>query len=47
MTTGPRVAVAFPHSGATLGLIVGEMLAEEIVPGPPGPLLDALRPGRF
>ncbi len=39
--------VAFTHSGATLGLIAGELLAEEIVTGRPSPLLEAFRPGRF
>ena len=39
--------VAFTHSGATLGLIAGELLAEEIVTGDPSPLLDAFRPDRF
>jgi glycine/D-amino acid oxidase-like deaminating enzyme len=39
--------VAFSHSGATLGLIVGEMLAGEIVTGEPHPMLDTFRPGRF
>nr|WP_254807072.1 FAD-binding oxidoreductase [Streptomyces rapamycinicus] len=39
--------VAFTHSGATLGLIAGELLAEEIVTGRPHPLLAAFRPGRF
>jgi glycine/D-amino acid oxidase-like deaminating enzyme len=39
--------VAFTHSGATLGLITGELLAEEIVSGRPSPLLEAFRPSRF
>jgi glycine/D-amino acid oxidase-like deaminating enzyme len=39
--------VAFTHSGATLGLIAGELLAEEIVSGRPSPLLEAFRPSRF
>jgi len=39
--------VAFSHSGATLGLITGELLAEEIVTGTPSPLLATFRPGRF
>ncbi len=39
--------VAFSHSGATLGLIVGEMLAGEIVTDEPHPMLDTFRPGRF
>jgi glycine/D-amino acid oxidase-like deaminating enzyme len=46
----PEVAgyhVAFTHSGATLGLIAGELLADEIVRGEPSPLLETFRPGRF
>jgi len=39
--------VAFSHSGATLGLIVGELLAREIMTGSRSPLLAAFRPGRF
>ena len=39
--------VAFTHSGATLGLIAGELLADEIVGGRPSPLLETFRPGRF
>jgi glycine/D-amino acid oxidase-like deaminating enzyme len=43
----PGYHVAFTHSGATLGLIVGELLADEVVSGEPSPLLAAFRPGRF
>jgi glycine/D-amino acid oxidase-like deaminating enzyme len=39
--------VAFSHSGATMGLITGELLAREIVTGEPSPLLATLRPSRF
>ena len=39
--------VAFSHSGATLGLIVGELLAAEILSGEPHPLLATFRPDRF
>jgi glycine/D-amino acid oxidase-like deaminating enzyme len=39
--------VAFTHSGATLGLIGGELVAAEIVSGAPHPLLDPFRPSRF
>jgi glycine/D-amino acid oxidase-like deaminating enzyme len=39
--------VAFTHSGATLGLIAGELLAEEIVSGRSSPLLEPFRPNRF
>jgi glycine/D-amino acid oxidase-like deaminating enzyme len=43
----PGLHVAFTHSGATLGLIAGELLAREIYDGVPSPLLDAFRPARF
>ena len=33
------VSVAFTHSGATLGLVVGELLAWEVVTGRRHPLL--------
>src|SRR3954468_20822988 len=39
--------VAFTHSGATLGLVAGELLAAEILDGTPGPLLEPFRPDRF
>ncbi|MEV8213807.1 FAD-binding oxidoreductase [Leifsonia sp. NPDC077715] len=39
--------VAFTHSGATLGLIAGELLAREIVTGEKSPLLETFRPARF
>lgn len=39
--------VAFTHSGATLGLIAGELLADEIITGRPHPLLASFTPGRF
>jgi glycine/D-amino acid oxidase-like deaminating enzyme len=39
--------VAFSHSGATLGLITGELLADEIITGEPHPLLKTFRPSRF
>lgn len=39
--------VAFSHSGATLGLIAGELLADEIATGRRSPLLDDFRPDRF
>ena len=38
---------AFSHSGATLGLLVGELLAAEIADGVASPLLDTFRPSRF
>jgi glycine/D-amino acid oxidase-like deaminating enzyme len=43
----PGCHVAFTHSGATLGLIAGELLADEVLTGEPSPLLDAFRPSRF
>jgi glycine/D-amino acid oxidase-like deaminating enzyme len=39
--------VAFSHSGATLGLIAGELLAMEVMTGTPHPLLETFRPSRF
>ncbi len=39
--------VAFTHSGATLGLIAGELLAREILTGAKSPLLASFRPARF
>ena len=39
--------VAFTHSGATLALIVGELLAYEITTGQPHPLLAPFTPRRF
>ncbi|MPR09460.1 NAD(P)/FAD-dependent oxidoreductase [Microvirga tunisiensis] len=39
--------IAFSHSGATLGLIAGELLADEIVTGEAHPMLEPFRPGRF
>jgi fructosyl amine oxidase (glucosone-forming) len=43
----PGLHVAFTHSGATLALIAGELLADEVVRGEPSPLPAAFRPGRF
>lgn len=43
----PGCFVAFTHSGATLGLIAGELLAEEIVTGAKHPMLETFRPERF
>jgi glycine/D-amino acid oxidase-like deaminating enzyme len=39
--------VAFTHSGATLAMIIGELLAYEITTGEPHPLLAPFRPDRF
>ena len=43
----PGYYVAFSHSGATLGLIVGELLAFEMATGTEHPMLATFRPGRF
>jgi glycine/D-amino acid oxidase-like deaminating enzyme len=43
----PGYYVAFTHSGATMGLITGELLAREIVTGQASPLLATFRPERF
>lgn len=47
LTGIPGYNVVFSHSGATLGLIAGELLAGEIVSGVPQPLLEPFRPARF
>ncbi|WP_369790621.1 NAD(P)/FAD-dependent oxidoreductase [Rouxiella sp. WC2420] len=43
----PGCFVAFTHSGATLALIIGELLASEIATGQKHPLLSTFRPERF
>ncbi|MDW9636033.1 FAD-binding oxidoreductase (plasmid) [Sinorhizobium meliloti] len=43
----PGYYVAFSHSGATLGLIVGELLASEVATGAEHPMLATFRPERF
>lgn len=43
----PGYFVAFSHSGATLGLITGELIAREIMTGDVSPLLNSFRPARF
>lgn len=43
----PGYYVAFSHSGATLGLIVGELLAYEVATGADHPMLATFRPERF
>jgi glycine/D-amino acid oxidase-like deaminating enzyme len=43
----PGYYVAFTHSGATMGLITGELLAREIVTEEVSPLLATFRPNRF
>ncbi|MDX8515842.1 NAD(P)/FAD-dependent oxidoreductase [Mesorhizobium captivum] len=47
LTGIPGYHVVFSHSGATLGLVAGELLAGEIVSGTPSPLLEPFRPARF
>ena len=47
LTSLPGAYTAFSHSGATLGLIIGELLAYEIVTGIEHSLLAPFRPGRF
>jgi glycine/D-amino acid oxidase-like deaminating enzyme len=43
----PGCHVAFTHSGATLGLIAGELTAHEVLTGTGHPLLTEFRPERF
>ncbi|MGR6432605.1 NAD(P)/FAD-dependent oxidoreductase [Rhizobium sp. PAMB 3174] len=43
----PGCFVAFSHSGATLGLIAGELLAYEMATGKRHPMLEPFRPERF
>jgi len=43
----PGCFVAFSHSGATLGLIMGELLAEEMALGLRHTMLESFRPERF
>lgn len=43
----PGCFVAFSHSGATVGLIAGELLSYEILSGQKHPMLKTFRPERF
>ena len=43
----PGLHVIFTHSGATLGLITGELVAREILTGTPSPLLADFNAARF
>lgn len=43
----PGCFVAFSHSGATVGLIAGELLAHEMLSGQKHPMLATFRPERF
>ncbi|TQM08933.1 NAD(P)/FAD-dependent oxidoreductase [Pseudonocardia kunmingensis] len=47
LTELPGCVVAFTHSGATLGLVAGELLSHEILSGARHPMLAAFRPERF
>ncbi len=39
--------LVFTHSGVTLGPLIGELLADELVTGNPSPLLEEFRPDRL
>jgi len=43
----PGLHVLFTHSGATLGLVLGEFTAREVVTAVENPLLASFRPSRF
>jgi glycine/D-amino acid oxidase-like deaminating enzyme len=43
----PGCFVAFTHSGATLALIAGELMAAEVADGVRHPMLSTFRPERF
>ena len=43
----PGVFLAVMHSGVTLGPLIGQLLAEEILQGSPSPLLSGFRASRF
>ncbi|MGI9397484.1 MAG: FAD-dependent oxidoreductase, partial [Paracoccaceae bacterium] len=43
----PRIFMAVMHSGVTLGPLVGQLLAKEILHGKLSPLLSNFRPARF
>lgn len=43
----PGCYIAFTHSGATLGLIAGELIAKEVVERVRDPRLETFRPERF
>lgn len=47
LSTVAGAYVAFTHSGATLGLILGELLAEQVLTGEQPALLQSFTPGRF
>ena len=41
------VSLAVMHSAATLGPMIGRLLAEELLNQTPNPLLETFRPARF
>lgn len=43
----PGLHVMFTHSGATLGLILGELMAEQVLTASVSPVLEQFQPGRF
>ena len=43
----PGVFLAVMHSGVTLGPLIGQLLAQEILQGSPSPLLSSFRASRF
>jgi glycine/D-amino acid oxidase-like deaminating enzyme len=43
----PGVYLAVAHRGVTVAPALGRLVAREVAGGPPEPLLDAFRPGRF
>ncbi|GAA2352552.1 NAD(P)/FAD-dependent oxidoreductase [Streptomyces violaceusniger] len=47
LATVPGCHVAFTHSGATLGLIAGELTTHEVLTGDRHPLLAEFRPERY
>lgn len=47
LVTRAGLSVAFTHSGATIGLLIGQLLADELVGDIPSALLARFRPDRF
>jgi len=47
MKAVPGCYAAFSHSGATIGLVAGELLSYEIATGREHPMLATFRPDRF
>jgi glycine/D-amino acid oxidase-like deaminating enzyme len=43
----PELYLAVTHAGVTVAPVLGRLVAREVAGGPPEPLLDAFRPGRF